>query len=1012
MADNTNVNQLHPGVYGTTTSNSSTYNTTSGVMTLFQADTFEKGPDNEVGFVTSVEEFLFKYGNPDFTKYGQGAYNVIDFLESGGQAYIMRVLPDDASFAHAILNIQSKVNVAGKTVKTESGEVVKIDDVSIRPTTAFIQKNNKDITVLGTELDKDRSGENTVDGYENNFLMLVTPNGRGESYNNLGFRISVNSSFDSSYNWRVYNFEVVEYDNNGDMSIVEGPFYVTFDEDALNDNRESMYIESVINRRSEYVNVKFSQKVYAKLAKTINPYVSPSAIDVISGKSKVLSNGKISTYYDSRLKSDVDIHIALNKYNSNGDQVTRSGQPVKNISETSDSVQKALISLDNGLRENEYIVSSNKLGYMKEQFAKLRSEEFNEFKLYVDSLLTVTAAHEETPESMTGKIATLITNVFDEKTPTSIYAKYLIARDNAVSTPNEENYNVFNSYVNQLSSSIKDVLTDYTNQLSAAYTLVEHNSPNPQLSTEYASEVNLINKTLSQKDQVSIFSVEHKSKIFSIQEDIVSYQLGTASGSYKEGMSLLASSTEDEITYVYESLLPVAYGSLDSVPSEIKSLFNNTTEGGIAKLYNEVSSLISDIKAGILEDNAENRDKVFSTLNNISNQLVGVIDKVVFESNKKNIESAKSQVIDNLLDCSKQFVSAIKSMINLQGTYDEEALLENARQQIQVESSGVAGLSSRFFNTNLIDFESPVKLLLGSDGSLTYNQYTTNRERSEIIKDLLIKAYSGTLNNDILDTDIYRFSVVFDAGYHADVKKAILELARTIRQDFVFIADDVDNGQFTVSPQESIEWRQSVFNVDSYYTALFSQGLSYYDEYTGKDLVFSVPKSIAGKLPKQSVEIGLHYPIAGPRRGVIDGFKGVTWMPNSAYREKLYINKINYLQTDSSKTFIGSQSTAVSNNGPLSNLNNQFTILDMKRKVKDVLGRYIFEFNDDETVNDVYTEVNQLLSTYVSNRSCETATATVSRTDYEKQQRILRVSVSVKFTDVIERIVFNISTED
>ena len=187
--------------------------------------------------------------------------------------------------------------------------------------------------------------------------------------------------------------------------------------------------------------------------------------------------------------------------------------------------------------------------------------------------------------------------------------------------------------------------------------------------------------------------------------------------------------------------------------------------------------------------------------------------------------------------------------------------------------------------------------------------------------------------------------------------------------------------------------------------------MTYYDEYTGKDVTVSVPSRIAGKLPTQSVQTGLHYPIAGQRRGIIDGFKGFTWMPNNAYKEKLYANRINYLQTDGSKTFIGSQSTAVNSSGPLSNLNNVFTILSMKRELNDLLQSYVFELNNDETVNSLYTGANTLLNNYVSNQSCEEATATVGRTDYEKQQRILRVSVSVKFSDVVERIVFSISAE-
>ena len=196
MANDTGLTQLHPGIFTTIDSDQTVYETTSGVVTLFQADVFEKGPDSKIGFVSTKDEFIFKYGEPNYAKYGQASYNIINWLEAGGQAYVMRILPDDATFAHAILNVQTKVNANAKSILSNSGTIVKLDDVSIRPTTAFIQKNNLDLNMLETELIKDRSSENTVDGYSNNFILLVYPEGRGESYNNLGFRISLNQSFD------------------------------------------------------------------------------------------------------------------------------------------------------------------------------------------------------------------------------------------------------------------------------------------------------------------------------------------------------------------------------------------------------------------------------------------------------------------------------------------------------------------------------------------------------------------------------------------------------------------------------------------------------------------------------------------------------------------------------------------------------------------------------------------------------------------------------------------------
>ena len=480
----TSINQLHPGVYGTISSEESTFNTASGVLTMFQADVFEKGPDNKLGFVTSVEEFISKYGSPNFTKYGQAAYNIVNFLEAGGQAYVMRVLPENASYSHAILNVQSKVNPKGKTVKAESGSLVKIDDVSIRPTTAFIQKNNLSLKVLADELSKERNDENTVDGYKNNFVLLVTPTGRGEAYNKLGFRITLNQSFDFNYNFRVYSFEVVQFNDEENISIVEGPFYVSFDRDAISDNRESMFIENVINRRSSFVNVEFNDEAFNAVANLINPNVNPASLDIITGATRVATNGKAETYYDKTINSNVDVHISLFKYNSSGELVTKSGKPVLNFALSNDSVQTALISLDNGIRESEYILANDKVGYMKEQYPKLRSDNMSEFNLYLNSILSVS----EDNGVLTGELGTIKDTVLDEAKSESMYSKYLKAKEDATAEPTEEKQANVENYIGRLSEVIKGSFLNALVKLSSAYALTEHTSPTPNLEILFVSD--------------------------------------------------------------------------------------------------------------------------------------------------------------------------------------------------------------------------------------------------------------------------------------------------------------------------------------------------------------------------------------------------------------------------------------------------------------------------------------------------------------------------------------------
>lgn len=1002
MANDSGLNQLHPGIFSTISSDQTTYETSAGVITAFAADVFEKGPDGQIDFVSTKEEFIFKYGEPNYNKYGQTAYNLIKFLEAGGQAYVMRILPDDATFAHGILNIQTKVKKDGKVVEI-NGVKHKLDDVTIRPANTLIKRNNLSLNMLEEELNRDRSKESTVDGFSNNFVMLVVPNGRGESYNSLGFRLTPNDSFSTITNSRVYNFEVVRFDKDSNVAVIEGPFYVTFDPDSLSETEDSMFIEDVINRQSKHLRVRVNLRTLAQVAKTINPNVAATRVDILAGGA---FDAEPDTTYNPITKRDEDIHVSLHKYNSAGSPILRNGKPVLNIPEATDVIQSSLLTLDNGLRENAYSLANNKMEYMKTTFPALRSEQFNEFNTILDKIL-----HSPDAGEASGTLHDLLKEL-DQATSGSLYAKYLEAKAKYTGEDKEENLNAFTALVNQLSEVIRTDIIENSNKVSAAYTLVEHNSPNPEITAKYNSNIDQIISLLSQKDQIGIFTSEHRSLIYKIQREIFGYKLGTTSGSVVEGLALVLNDIENEIRYVYESLLPVAYTDTQ-VPTEIADKFSKDSTvqpNSLVVKYNSALDLLEDMKRGIVPDAVKNREIIFSAAHEITNGLLEVINKVVFQASSTILEKVVTLCTNNLLTDVKAFLSAIKTMIKTSGTYTVENLLKNSRQQIEIEISKVANAGSAFFNSNLIDFNNPVKLILGSDGTFKYNALESGRERSEAIRRHLIKAYNGTINPDVLNRELYRFNVIFDARYHTDVKKAIADLARNVRQDFIFFADDA-GPEYSVAPQTTIEWRRSKFTVSSEYVAIYAQDFTFFDEYTGRDIRFTTPYIIAGKLPVHAVQHGLHYTLAGVRRGLVDGFKAISWSPNEAYREKLYVNKVNYVQQDKNGTRFGSQLTSINSTGAVSYLNNMFTILEIKRGAEDLLAAYQFEFNDDETISTLYTELNNYLSKFRSNRSCESIVGDVERSEYDKSQRIVRVNISIKFTGVIERIVLNLQAK-
>lgn len=350
MASEITLKYLHPSVKTYITTENYNYDTSVTREVLFVADVFEHGVDNQLQQVNTLSEYIFKYGEPNMDKFGQAGYNVERWLANGNSAVIMRLLPEDASYAHAVFNIQYKNATNGKTVVNADGNETKINDVYLRPLVTYIGVNNKSELLLADELEEDRKGYPTTDGYIDNFLFVAYPEGRGEFYNDLGFKIRLNPSYDGVLTSRVYTFEIIKFTGSS-YDIVDGPYYVSFDPDAVDPNsQKSMYIENVINSYSEYFKVMFSQNNYMKLAEIINPDVDPYTIDVISGQSRILPDGSTETFFDQATGKDEDVHISLRKYSSNGIALQENGNYILNISNNDETTSDIVDIADNSRR--------------------------------------------------------------------------------------------------------------------------------------------------------------------------------------------------------------------------------------------------------------------------------------------------------------------------------------------------------------------------------------------------------------------------------------------------------------------------------------------------------------------------------------------------------------------------------------------------------------------------------------------------------------------------------------
>lgn len=348
---NSNLAQNHPRIISVVSNTTEVYQPTTNGLKLFAAVISERGSE-EISQISHQTQFLNNYGQLDIKNYGQSSYNAVNWLSSGGLAVVKRILPEDAAFAHAYINIRTKT--AG-------------DKVEIQPLVSSIGNANTKDTLEYT-LDKD--GEINFQGYRDNLLASFTPVGRGKSYSNMGFRVYPNKQYDNFLNYRLYNFEVIEFTKEGSFNILEGPFAVSFYRDALSPvNDESIFIEDVLDKYSDYLKVSVNSEAYESVCKLICPEAGyPFIVDPIFTQTRVINgspekvNGK-------------DVHYKLMKTGENQEPVMDTeGNIIKYVANSDSEFEVSKIKIEDDIaRERFRYDSENKIEDMAEFIGKVKS---------------------------------------------------------------------------------------------------------------------------------------------------------------------------------------------------------------------------------------------------------------------------------------------------------------------------------------------------------------------------------------------------------------------------------------------------------------------------------------------------------------------------------------------------------------------------------------------------------------------------------------------------------------
>jgi len=311
------------------------------------------------------------------------------------------------------------------------------------------------------------------------------------------------------------------------------------------------------------------------------------------------------------------------------------------------------------------------------------------------------------------------------------------------------------------------------------------------------------------------------------------------------------------------------------------------------------------------------------------------------------------------------------------------------------------------FYYQTVDTNAVFYLAGGSRGN-GWGYETVDPETDEMIThstltQALTRAYNGTTDPLVTNTQTCVFDIMMDANYDITVKNAMSDLASMTRGDCITI---LDMNHDCANASQAVAKRKDQMQYNTYFTSIFSQTLGINDEWTGKPVRVTPTFFLATKIPQNDAAYTEIYNFVGPRRGTIAGFRDVSWLPTEPEKTELYKNQINYIEQDTQATMFATENTSQKITSPLSMIHAVRSLLKLKRQMEQTARNYRMEFSTDDIRGHLQEALNNIANNKVLAGGYDYISPVVSASAYDRQQKICRIKVDLAFTDIMERFVF------
>lgn len=325
------------------------------------------------------------------------------------------------------------------------------------------------------------------------------------------------------------------------------------------------------------------------------------------------------------------------------------------------------------------------------------------------------------------------------------------------------------------------------------------------------------------------------------------------------------------------------------------------------------------------------------------------------------------------------------------------------------DGAALTGIAYDTANANYVALDSPSAIPLsgGNDGAFTYSPNTL-ANRDTAINTEYQKAFRGDTDRTILSKRRAPAQFIFDAAYDASVKTELINLIIARYDAYGFVDAGILN---TIT--DALAWGDSM---KGFADRIFSKEFQNYttrDPFTGKLITVTPTYLYASQLPIHFANVGNHIPFTGETYAPLTGHIKNSMIPvidadDGDNQEKLYLLHLNYFQTIKENLYVrGTQSTSQSFFSDLSEENNMYVLLELKRLIENMVSGLTYQFADQAERNRFKETAQRLINPYIGIK-ISSGSVDFQMSAWEQERSILHCYLGVTFRTIDKRGIIEI----